>query len=234
MKKQKTIGIIGGLGHEASANIYLKMIHYCQKKYKAINDDDFPRILIEGGACPGFDENGIQIPILAKSYIVKLAKKLEAQGADCLVIPCNSIHTFADEIKEAISIPFINIITKAKEKVVKYPFKKVGLICSASTNKDKIYQKNFKDTNLEIIAPNPEQQKILTDVIYAVMGGTQGSYETIQIKRVIQEMAWKGAEAIILGCTELPLAINQLHTDEKLFDTIDILIQAAVDFVIQK
>jgi len=234
MKTNKTIGIIGGIGHEASANIYLKMIHYCQKKYHAQNDFDFPGVLMEAKSCPGFDETGVRDSKMAKDYIVSVAKKLEKNGADCIIIPCNSIHTFAQEIQENINIPFLNIIKETKNAVQQYSFQKMGLLCSESTNRDQLYQKCFVDSGIEIVSPIKKQQEILTEVIFSVMGGNYGNYEVILLKNIIQEMKWAGAESIILGCTELPLAISQIHTDEKLFDTIEILIRSAVDFLFRK
>lgn len=227
---KKIIGVIGGLGPEASANLYLKMIHYCQSHYNAVFDSDYPPMIIYNSPLEGFDEYGVRDPDLVKKQLIKIAQTLENSGSECLIMACNSIHQLADEIQKAINIPLINIIEQTAFKIKALNINKVGLICSQSTYEQGLYQTTFQQHRIEIIPPTSLQQETCNQIIHKIMGGGHGIEEIIKLKHIFREQTHQGAQAIILGCTELPLAINQIHTDILLLDTLSIIIESAVDF----
>ena len=137
-------------------------------------------------------------------------------------------------MQSSIKVPIFNIIEETKKRVIKFGYRKVGLFASESTSKLEFYQQKFADSNIEVISPNSGQQQILNRVIEPVMGGNQKTEDTILLKDIAREYVRQGAEAIVMGCTEIPLAINQTHTDIKLFDTIEIIVQCAVDYSLKK
>ncbi len=229
-QKNKTIGILGGMGPEASSNLYSKIIKYSQNKYKAIQDSDYPPIIIYSLPLEGFDETGIINKKLVREQLIEGVKKLESAGCDLIIIACNTVHLYYNEMQSVIKIPIFSIINETKKRVEKFGYKKVGLFASESTNKLKLYQKVFSKSNIKIISPNIEQQNILNQVIEKVMGGNQENKDIIILKDIVINYIDQGAEAIILGCTEIPLAINQTHLDIKLFNTIEIIAKCAVDF----
>jgi len=233
MQKHKTIGVLGGMGPEASANLYSKIIKYAQNEYGAVQDFDYPPIIIYSLPLFGFDETGIVDEALVKKQLIEGVKKLELAGCDLVIIACNTVHSYFEEMQSAVKVPIFNIIEETKKRVEKLGYKKVGLFASESTNKLKLYQKRFTDSNIEVISPNSEQQQILNKVIEHVMGGNQKIEDVILLKEIARDYIRQGAEAIVMGCTEIPLAINQTHTDIKLFDTIEIIVQSAVDYSLQ-
>lgn len=233
MKTNKSIGVLGGMGPEASANLYLKIIKYAQNEYGAVQDFDYPPVIIYSLPLFGFDETGIVDEKLVKKQLIEGVKKLELAGCDIIIIACNTVHTYFDEMQASVKVPIFNIIEETKKRVEKLGYKKIGLFASESTNKLELYQKRFADSNVEIISPNPEQQQILNRVIEHVMGGNQKIEDVILLKEIARDYIRQGAEAIVMGCTEIPLAINQSHTDIKLFDTIEIIVQSAVDYSLQ-
>lgn len=230
MKTNKSIGVLGGMGPEASANLYSKIIKYAQNEYGAVQDFDYPPVIIYSLPLFGFDETGIVDEKLVKKQLIEGVKKLELAGCDIIIIACNTVHTYFDEMQASVKVPIFNIIEETKKRVEKLGYKIIGLFASESTNKLKLYQKRFADSNIEIISPNPEQQQILNRVIEHVMGGNQKIEDVILLKEIARDYIRQGAEAIVMGCTEIPLAINQSHTDIKLFDTIEIIVQSAVDY----
>lgn len=234
MSKNKTIGVLGGMGPEASANLYSKIIKYSQHEYGAVQDFDYPPIIIYSLPLCGFDETGIVDEELVKKQLIEGVKKLELAGSDLIIIGCNTVHSYYDEMQAAVTVPIFNIIEETKKKVIELGYKKVGLFASESTNKLKLYQKRFADSNIEVISPNAAQQKILNRVIEHVMGGNQKMEDILVLKDIARDYLKQGAEAIVIGCTELPLAINQTHTDVKLFDTIEIIVQCGVDYSLKK
>ena len=232
--KNKTIGVLGGMGPGASANLYVKIIKYSQQKYGAVQDIDYPPIIIYSLPLEGFDETGIVNEKLVEKQLVDGVKKLEAAGCNLIIIGCNTVHIFYEKMQAAVKIPIFNIVEETKKKVLEFGYKKVGLFASESTTKSGLYQNNFKKNGIEVLYPNSNQQKVLNLVIEHVMGGNQKEDDIIILKDVARDYIKHGAEAIVMGCTEIPLAINQTHTDIKLFNTIEIIVQSAVDFSLKR
>jgi aspartate racemase len=230
----KTIGVLGGMGPEASANLYSKIIKYAQHEYGAVQDFDYPPIIIYSLPLLGFDETGIVDEDLVKKQLIEGVKKLESAGCELIIIGCNTVHSYYDEMQAAVKVPIFNIIEETKKKVIELGYKKVGLFASESTNKLKLYQKRFSNSNIEVISPSAAQQKVLNRVIEHVMGGNQKMEDILALKDITRDYLKQGAEAIVIGCTEIPLAINQTHTDVKLFDTIEIIVQCAVDYSLKR
>jgi aspartate racemase len=178
----------------------------------------------------GFDETGIVDADIVKKQLIDGVKKLELAGCDLIIIACNTVHVFFNDMQSAVKIPILNIVEETKKEVLELGYKKVGLFASESTNKLKLYQDKFKEAGITVISPNEDQQKVFNNAIEHVMGGNQKISDTIALKEVIRDYLKQGAEAIIMGCTEIPLAIDQSQTDVKLFDTIEIIVKSAVDF----
>ncbi len=218
------------MGPEATTNLYSKIIRYAQNKYHAVQDFDYPPVIIYSLPLVGFDETGIVDGQLVKKQLVQGVKKLESVGCDLIIIACNSVHVYYEEMQDAVKVPIFNIVDETKKRVLESGYKKVGLFASESTNRLKLYQKRFADSGIDVISPDSRQQKTLNMVIGHVMGGNQKTEDVIALKDIARDYVKNGAEAIVMGCTEIPLAINQTHTDVKLFDTVEIIVQCAVDF----
>ena len=233
-KNNKIIGVLGGMGPGASASLYNKIIEYSQYKYGAVQDVDYPPIIIYSLPLVGFDETGIVDEMLVKDQLVSGVKKLESAGCDIIIIACNTVHAYYEEMQVAVNIPILNIIEKTRERVVESGYKKVGLLASESTNKLQLYQKKFSSVGIKIISPNKSQQNVINNVIKQVMGGNQGVEDVIVLKGIIRDYLKQGAEAVILGCTEIPLAINQVDTDVELFDATKAIVELSVDYSLGK
>lgn len=231
---KKTIGVLGGIGPGASANLYNKIIEYMQQNYNAVQDFDYPPVIIYSLPLTGFSEKGIEDELSVKTQLVGGVQKLEDAGSDLIIIACNTVHEYYDYLQKRVKIPIFNIIEETKKRVVKAGYTTVGLFSSDSTNKLKLYQKSFSQSGITVLSANAHQQKDLNTVIEHVMGGTQGDRDIIILKEIACYFVAQGAQAIVMGCTEIPLAINQTHTDIKLFDTIRIIVECAVDYSLGK
>lgn len=225
----KIIGVLGGMGPEASATLYSRIIKYAQSRYQAVQDSDYPPVILYSLPLSGFDETGIVDEEKVKTQLIDGVKRLEVSGCDLVIIGCNTVHCYFDVMQSAVKIPIFNILEETQERVKAYGIKKVGLFASESTVRLGLYQKKFAENNIEVVSPDFEQQQVLNRVIEHVMGGRQNTDDIIALKDIARDFLHKGAEAIVMGCTEIPLAINQTHTDIKLFDTIEIIVQCAVD-----
>ena len=121
--KNKTIGVLGGMGPGASANLYMEIIKYSQHKYNAIQDTDYPPIIIYSLPLDGFDETGITNIKLVEDQLVVGVKKLEAAGCDLIIIGCNTVHILYEKMQAAVKIPILNIVEETKNKVIEFGYK---------------------------------------------------------------------------------------------------------------
>ena len=108
--RNKTIGVLGGMGPEASSTLYRKIIKYSQNEYNAIQDCDYPPIIINSLTLFGFDETGITDHELVKSQLIEGVQQLEKAGSDLIIIGCNTVHCYFDDMQNAVNVPIFNII----------------------------------------------------------------------------------------------------------------------------
>ena len=207
-KKFKTIGILGGMGPEASANIYREIIGLAQKEFGAAQDKDYPPIVIYSLPLVDFDETGFSNLETVKRQLIGGVKKLENAGSDFIIIACNTVYYFFDQLQSVIHIPIIDITKEVIRQINSDNIKKVGIISSESTKKLKIYTAKLKAADLEYIETDDLQQKAVNEIILKVMKGINGIEEEKEIEKIILGFKNHGAQAVILACTELPLAFR--------------------------
>ena len=224
---EKIIGILGGMGPEATIDLFYKIIKFTP----AEKDQDHLRIIID---------NNPKIPdrtaaILGKGEdplpaLRETAQNLEKAGADFIIIPCNTAHYFLPSIQESVKIPILNMIEEtAKETQQRIPqIKKVGLLASIGTYKTEIYHQQFKKYNIEVIYPNEKDKEEVMKAIYAVKAGDLSEEVKKNIISIAQKLIDKGAEAIIAGCTEIPLILKEGDVSAPIIDPTQVLAKAAV------
>lgn len=224
----KTIGILGGMGAAASADFYGRIVKIAQKDYKAERDPDFPPMFIYNLPLSGFDETGFVNPERVKAQLIAGVKKLETAGSQFIVIPCNTVHRFHSEMETAIEIPIISIIETTTDAIRHSGYHTVGLLNSQSTKQYSLYEKSLSKKKISSLSTTQEEQKKINQIISHVMAGTQGKTDTQVLRNIIQRYIREGAQAVILGCTELPLAISQKDTNIPLFNSTDLLAKATL------
>lgn len=223
MPNYKKIGILGGMGPEATADFYLRIIRLFQKKYGSVYDSDFPEIFIVNLPIPDVVENPNE-ENKVREMLINAVKKLEKSGADFIVIPCNTVTYYISEMKNAVSIPIINIIKETANEVLKSGIKKVGLLGTEMTIKSNIYANVLKD--IQVLTLNEIEQKETTKIILNILAGKKSRKDKKKLIEFIQKLKDLGAGKVILGCTELPLAIKG---NIDAFDTLDILAKSTVE-----
>ena len=227
MKKYKTIGILGGMGPEATADLYLRIIQLFQQKYGAIYDSDFPEIIIVNLPLPDVVENtGEQSK--AREMLIEGLKKLERAGADFVAIPCNTVAYYIKEMQDAVSIPVVNILQETANEVIKANVKKVGLLGTETTIKSNIYANVLKD--FQVLILDEIEQKKTTKIIVNILAGRKTVGDKEKLVEFIRKLKNCGADKIILGCTELPLLIRE---NDDVFDTLEILAKSIIERAIK-
>lgn len=224
---EKIIGILGGMGPEATIDLFYKII----KSTPAGKDQEHLRIIID---------NNPKIPdrtaaILGKGEdplpaLQETARNLEKAGANFIIIPCNTAHYFLPLIQESVKIPILNIIEEtAKETRKRIPqIQKVGLLASIGIYETEIYHQQFKKFNIEVISPEEKDKEEVMKAIYAVKAGNLSEGIKRSILKIAQKLIDKGAEVIIAGCTEIPLILKEGDVSVLLIDPTQVLAKAAV------
>ena len=222
------LGIFGGMGPEATADLYLRILKLTPAKE---DQQHIPVLIFSNPKVPdrvNAIENG-DTSIL--NYITFSVKKLENSGASFIAIPCNTVHYYYDQMKEAVSIPVINMIREtAGEVAAKYPkIKKVGLLATSGTIKTGLYEKELSALGLEVIVPD---EKVETEMVMKAVRGIKAGLERKPLEDLLaaagQHLADRGAELIVLGCTEIPLAYNPERVNLPVVNATNVLAEKAI------
>ncbi len=166
------------------------------------------------------------------NILSKAAVAVEDGGADFLLICTNTMHKVAQEISNKISIPILHIADATAERLQRDKIKCVGLLGTQFTMEQNFYKGRLTDNyNIQVLVPDSKERKIVHDVIYLelCLGKIVDSSRNEYLK-IINNLYAKGAEAIILGCTEITLLVQQQHTSVPLYDTAEIHADEAVKF----
>ncbi len=231
---KKTIGVLGGMGAAASANFYQAVVKIAQEQYHATEDTDFPPMFIYNYPLTGFGETGFLDEEAVKLQLIKGVQKMQDIGVDFIVIPCNTVHFFLKEMQQNISIPIISILEVTAQNVEKNLYKKVGILSSRSTKEYKLYENIVKNKGVDVVLTNDDEQSLVDTIIGHVIAGTQDMNDVQILNNIIMRFKQEGAESVILGCTELPLAISQKDSELVLLNTISLLAEAALGYSLGK
>lgn len=223
----KTVGIIGGLGPETTSEFYLELIFACKK----LNKISYPPILINSIPLPfDIEKNAIVDGIGEERclpYLLKAARNLEKAGADFLVLPCNSLHVFINEIRKAVKVLVLSISEETSKFLKEQNINKVGIIAAPITIKNKLYEKLLKGNGITTVIPDNLQQAKIGKLILNLVSSRYGNKDREMLLKIIQGLRKKKIKNIILACTDLQLLIPK-HTGIKIFDTMKILLDATV------
>ena len=205
MEKKKAIGIIGGMGPLATADLFEKIILHtrasCDQEHLRVYIDSNTSIpdrtvaLLCGGADP-------------TPELVSSARGLEAQGADVLIMPCNTAHNFYDAVQAAVSVPVLHMIRLTARALTDRGVRTAGLLATDGTVRTGIYQRTFAGTGVELLVPEEGGQRAIMDMIYQGVKAGRRDYDAASARRAMESLMRRGAETLILGCTELPLAVK--------------------------
>jgi aspartate racemase len=227
----KTIGIIGGLTWLSTADYYRLINQQINEKLGGV----------EAGKIILYSVNFAEIKVLTENddwdgiaAIMKdLALKLEAAGADCILIGANTMHKIADDVQSVIHIPIIHIAEETAKVIDAKGMKKVALLGTKYTMQLDFYTKKLSAKGIQTIIPGDEDIAYINNAIYTEMGKVLFLPETkARFIQIIDTLQQSEVEAVILGCTEIPILIKQEDVDLPVFDTTDIHVSAAVKYAI--
>ncbi len=221
----KKIGVLGGMGPESTAEFYKELIRQCQLQFGSQKDEDYPEIVIYNLPIP--DVLNTLDWGLTKTALVVGLKKLESIGVDFIVIPCNTVQVFFQEMQQSISVPLLNIIEETAKKVKEKNYSKIGLLATKTSIDRKLFDKVFEKYSIELIKPT-SQLKIDNIILNILSGKKKFSDKKVLLEKIL-ELQNKGADAIVLGCTDLPPLFEQ-NNKFKVVNSIKVLAEATIKF----
>lgn len=220
--KMNVVGIIGGLGPETTAKFYLKVL----AEAKAINPSHRPPMIIwnvpidlatEESFIKGNDESIAYIQLL-----VDAAVRLEKSGADYLVIPCNTVHIFLEEIREAVKIPVLSIVEETKKFLEENNITKVGLLATSTTINHKLYNNILEKEGIQVELPSLNEQNELNQSIARLVNDEYSELDRKIIQDIIISLSNKGVQTTLLACTDFQL-VAPSHPTVAIYDTMLLL-----------
>lgn len=223
----QTVGVIGGLGPEATLDFYAKLL----AATPAVRDQDHLRVLIDSnpkapdrnralageGESPG--------PALAAS-----ARALQRAGAELLCMPCNTAHAFIADVRAATDLPFVSIIGAALAEVraLRPAVQRVGLLTADGGRRARVYEDALADAGLDAVRLGDADQTALMELIYGVKAGRRGDVARVAAAALAQRLVDDGAQALIAGCTEVPLLMSAVDSTVPFIDSTAALARAVV------
>lgn len=223
--QKKCVGIIGGMGPGATALLFQKIIDHTDAK----TDAEHIHIVIDNRpSIPDRTSAIIKGENTPAGYIVESGKKLIEYGAEILAIPCNTSHYFYSYIQNQLDIPIIHMLEETAKVCKECGFSKVGVLATTGTKNTKIYDKALEKVDIEAVYPDDDDQKLLMSIIYDYVKAGKNADSNLY-KEAIHKMVYQGAEAFILGCTELPMVFNDGDFGMKFIDSLDILAKKTVE-----
>ncbi len=168
-----------------------------------------------------------------KKLLSDAAQKLEYAGSDVILICTNTMHKIFDDVASSVSCPMIHIADATAEEIKKLNLSKVGLLGTKFTMEESFYRDRFMSHGIETLIPDEEERETIHRVIYEeLVVGIFRDESRSEFIRIIKNLEKRGAEGVVLGCTEIPLLIKQEHVDIPVFDTTRIHAMKAVEFAL--
>ena len=225
---KKIIGIIGGMGPLATADLFEKIIRAAD----AARDQDFPHIIVDCNTdIPDRTAailSGGEDPV---PQLVRSAHALEAAGADVLVMPCNTAHWFYDDLCLQTRLPVLHMLRLTADRLEREGVRAVGLLATDGTIQTGIYEKLLADRGIRVVKPDaPGQRRVMSAIYDGVKAGNLDAIDVPALRRTLDAMTAQGAERFVLGCTELPIVFARCDLPYPVADPTQILAEAAVSF----
>ncbi|WP_048152406.1 aspartate/glutamate racemase family protein [Methanolacinia paynteri] len=231
----KIIGVIGGMSWVSSAEYYKLMNEMVEDRLGGLHSAKILMYSIEFGEFSEEEREaseGDWKPL--RNTMIDAAERLERGGADFIIICSNTMHSSADDIEAKVKIPVLHIADATGEKIRTRGFKTVGLLGTEYTMEEDFYRKRLEERfGIKVIIPDEAECEMINTIIFdelcAEIISDDSRRKFIEIIRRLKE---KGAEGIILGCTEIPFLVSQEDVEIPLFDTMTIHAEAAVKYAL--
>ena len=228
---QKVVGVLGGLGPEATLDFYAKVLSLTP----ATHDQDHLHLIIDSNPqVPNRNEAVAGTGPSPGPMLAAMAAGLERAGADFLVMICNAAHAFQGEVEAAVSIPFVSIIEETCDAALREVpgLKRVGVLGSSGCLDAGLYQNAFAERGVEVLVPKDADRDLFMKVLYRVKAGDKGAEVRDAMRALAESLFGRGAQAVVAGCTEVPLVVGGDVLPYPLIDSTAVLAERTVYYAL--
>jgi aspartate racemase len=223
---EKVVGVIGGMGPEATVDF----MHRLVARTPARDDADHLHVLVD---------NNPKIPSRIAALIegtgedptpvlCDMAKGLQAQGADFLVMPCNTAHYYLPAIARSVSIPVLDMVQLAIQKLAAASASRVGVLASPAVRRVGLYKARMEQAGLQVLFPEPQDEQILFEIIKAVKAGRLDDSHRRDYGKVAGNLLAAGADTLLVACTEFSVIGPPAGASAPVTDALDVLVEATI------
>lgn len=229
----KTIGLIGGMSWESTIPYYRQINQRIKQQLGGLHSAKIILYSVDFAEIEALQRSGDWDK--AGELLAQAAVKLQAAGADCLVLCTNTMHKVAAAIEAAVAIPLLHIADATAEAIQSAGIKKVALLGTRFTMEQDFYKQRLIDGyGLEVLVPDEEGKTLVHQVIYQELClGLVNDSSRLQYQQIMADLVTQGAEAIILGCTEIGLLVSAKDSTVPLFDTTEVHAQKAAEWALR-
>jgi len=227
----KRIGILGGMSPESTTEYY----EYITRTYtRRFGDYGYPEIIIYSVSFQPYVDwpNKNRWDLVAQG-LSAAAQRLEAAGADFIIIATNTMHIVFDEVQACVNVPMLSLLDAVGEAILARGQKTVGLLGTKFAMEKTFYHDALARKGITVLTPEAEDREYVNGVIYAeLVAGQIRSESRAGFVSIIEKLAARGAQGVILGCTEIPLLVSEADVGIPLFDTTSIHAEAALNYAL--
>jgi aspartate racemase len=230
---RRTIGILGGMGPEATVDFYREIIRLTPAEK---DQEHIPVVIHSNTQVPERTQAILHGGEDPTPYLLESALLLERAGAGMVAVPCNTAHYFLPRVRPRVRIPILDMIeeTFASTRARIEGLRAVGLLATWGTVESGVYRDAFAKHGVEVLVPDADDQKSIQQSIFQIKAGSYDCGRQDVFERIGAELAARGAQAVILGCTEIPLAFKEARAEYTVVNATAVLAQAAVDWALGK
>jgi aspartate racemase len=230
----KTIGMIGGMSWESTLEYYRIVNETVKEKLGGFHSAKCVLYSVDFEEVERLQHQG-KWDLLTQSMIFA-AQKVERAGADFVLICTNTMHMMADEVQDSIHIPLLHIVDVTAEAILANGQNRIGLLGTKFTMEQDFYKRKLKDKyGFDVLIPSEEERQVIHDILYSELClGEIKEHSKNKFKDIIHNLIERGAQGVILGCTEIPLIVDQKDYTIPLYDTTTLHAQAAVEYAVRK
>lgn len=227
----KTIGLIGGTGWVSTVEYYRQINELIGRELGGLNAARCILYSFNYADINAFNKRGDADSVYR--MVCDAAAKLESAGAECLLLCANTLHQFADNLETRIGVPLIHIAEATAVEIKRRQFSSIGLLGTKMTMSWDFYRGRLNRHHIQSLVPDADDMDFINDTIFTeLLKGIISATSRERFLRIIDELKDKGAQAIVLGCTEIPLLVRQEDTALPLINTLDLHCRAAVNFAL--
>jgi len=227
----KTIGLLGGMSWESTELYYRGLNEGVKARLGGLHSAKIALVSVDFQEIETlqharrWDEAG--------ALLAQAAQQVQAAGADFLLICTNTMHKVAPQIEAAIDIPLLHLADATAARIQTRGLETVGLLGTEFTMSEEFYRGRLEQHGLRVLVPPPEDRRLVHQIIYdeLCLGRVEKASRQVYL-RIMEDLAARGAEGVIEGCTEIVMLVQQQHTPIPLFDTTAIHVEAAVELAL--